>query len=743
MAPVATRCRQRGPGLWSQLYATQTRPMHLKKMLLAGMAMSLAPLAHADEGMWLPEQLPSIAVPLRAAGFVGDPAALADLTRAPLSAVVKVGGATGAFVSADGLVLTNHHVAFGVIQYNTNASRNLIEHGFVAADRAHELPANPDFRLRVTTGFDKVTERVRAAARGKTGRAYFDAVEAATKALIAECERTADRHCSVANMFYGSDYYLVTQLELRDVRLVYAPPRAIGNYGDEVDNFMWPRHSGDFTLLRAYVGPDGKPADYAPGNKPYTPPAHLRVARTGVAEGDFVMLAGYPGTTYRHRTAAEFAEQVQWRLPAAVAVMKQVQETIERAGRADPAAAIRYAAQLQSLKNGIKRYSGELEGLQRSDAVAARGTDEAAMLAWLATQADAASLRPQIDAAMQVIAQGSATRERDLLLGLLRSQTQLLRSALNLRQLAHERAKPDVERESGFQARDEALIASTLRQVQRRYDVAVEQQVIVALLERYQRLPQDQHLPEFDAAFGSTPAQLAARLKEVYISTRMGDEAERLRWFDAKPADVVASSDALLQLAGPLQAALRRVDDERKAREGDLLRLRPAYMRALIAYRQHQGRAVYPDANGTLRVSYGKVTPLEVRDAVHYAPVSTTAGIVEKDTGVEPFDAPQPLLDAIARADFTPYAGVAGAMPVNFLSNLDTTGGNSGSPVLNARGELVGLNFDSNWESVSASWKFDPRTKRAIHVDLRYMRWLMDKVYPAHDLLRELGVPAQ
>ena len=227
MAPVATRCRQRGPGLWSQLYATQTRPMHLKKMLLAGMAMSLAPLAHADEGMWLPEQLPSIAGPLRAAGFVGDPAALADLTRAPLSAVVKVGGATGAFVSADGLVLTNHHVAFGVIQYNTNANRNLIEHGFVAADRAHELPANPDFRLRVTTGFDKVTEHVRAAARGKTGRAYFDAVEAATKALIAECERTADRHCSVANMFYGSDYYLVTQLELRDVRLVYAPPRAI------------------------------------------------------------------------------------------------------------------------------------------------------------------------------------------------------------------------------------------------------------------------------------------------------------------------------------------------------------------------------------------------------------------------------------------------------------------------------------------------------------------------------------
>jgi hypothetical protein len=434
---------------------------------------------------------------------------------------------------------------------------------------------------------------------------------------------------------------------------------------------------------------------------------------------------------------------VQWRLPAAVAVMKQVQNSIERAGRADPAAAIRYAAQLQSLKNGIKRYSGELEGLERSNAVAARATDEAATLAWLATDADSKSLRPQIDAAMRVIAQGSATRERDLLLGLLRSQTQLLRSALNLQQLAHERGKPDSERESGYQLRDEPLIASTLKQVQRRYDPAVEQQILAILLERYQRLPRDQHLAEFDAAFGTTPEQLTDRLQALYATTRLGDEAERLRWFAAKPAELAASKDALLQLAGPLQAALRRVDDERKAREGDLLRLRPAYMRALIAYRQHQGRAVYPDANGTLRVSYGKVTPLEVRDAVHYAPVSTTAGIVEKNTSVEPFDAPRPLLDAIARADFAPYAAPNGAMPVNFLSNLDTTGGNSGSPVLNARGELVGLNFDSNWESVSASWKFDPRTKRAIHVDMRYMRWLMDKVYPAHDLLRELGVPAQ
>ena len=713
------------------------------KMLLLGAAMALSPEARANEGMWLPSQLPAIGQQLKAAGFAGDPSDLADLAGAPLNAVVRVGGGTGAFVSDRGLVLTNHHVAFGVIQYNSNAQRNLIRDGYVAADRGQELPANPDFRLRVTTGFDRVTDRVLAAAQGKTGRAYFDAIDAASKALVAECEREGGVRCSVANMFYGRDFYLVRQLELRDIRLVYAPPRAIGNYGDEVDNFMWPRHAGDFTVLRAYVGPDGKPADYAKENRPYRPPAHLRIASGGVAPGDFVMLAGYPGTTYRHRTAAEFAEQVQWRLPAAVAVMRQLQDVIEDAGKADPQAAIRYASQLQSLKNGIKRFSGEREGLERSDAVRVRHEDEAAMLAWLSDQPDGAALRPQVDALARTLAEGDASRERDLLLGLLQSQTQLLRSALRLQRLAFERARPDAERENGYQQRDEALIEGMLRQVQRRYDPTVERRLAAALLERYQRLPDAQRLAEFDAAFGRTPAELDAVLARLYGATRLGEEDERLRWFRAEPAALASADDPLLKLAARLQPALLRLEDERKAREGEWLRLRPAYMQALVGYREQQGRAVYPDANATLRVSYGQVTPLAPRDAVSYAPLTTTAGIVEKHTGEAPFDAPAPLLDAIARADYAGYADAgSGAMPVNFLSNLDTTGGNSGSPVLDAHGRLVGLNFDSNWEAVSASWMFDPRYKRAIHVDMRYMRWLMDRVYPAPHLLEELGVPA-
>ncbi|WP_245156954.1 S46 family peptidase [Lysobacter arenosi] len=725
------------------------RSMPTMRHRLSALSVSLllalgAGAAHADEGMWMPSQLPDIARQLKAAGFKGKPGDLAELARPPMNAVVKVGGASGAFVSKDGLVLTNHHVAFGVVQYNSKPGRDLIKDGYIASDRAGELPANPDYRVLVTTGFDRVTDSILAAARGKQGRAYYDAVDSASKAAVAKCESEPGYRCSIANMYYGTDFYLVRQLELRDVRLVYAPPNDIGNYGGEVDNFVWPRHAGDFTLLRAYVGKDGKPADYSADNVPYVPPAHLQVSTRNVKDGDFAMLAGYPGVTFRHRMASEFANQIQWQLPSRVALYQRMIDVVEAGGSKDEAARVSYASQVRGMKNTLKRAQGELDGLRRSDAAKVRRDDESAMYTWLDKQADAAATRADIDAAQAVIDQGVATRERDQLLGAIQSQTQLLRAAITLQRWAAERPKPDAQRETGYQQRDEVLITGQLKQVQRRYAPAIEKALLTELLTQYQALPVTQRVAEFDAVFGTRPAQLKTRLDALYAGTKLGDEATRLGAMESDSATLAESGDTLLKAAATLLPAIQRLDDESKASAGELLRLRPAYMRALIAFRKSQGRAVYPDANSTLRVSYGRISAMDPRDGVHYLPLTTVQGIVEKHTGEEPFNAPQPLRDAIAKGDFGSTAEPSlGTQTVDLMTNLDTTGGNSGSPVLDAKGDLIALNFDSNWEAVSASWMFDPRYKRAIHVDMRYLRWLLAKVYPAPHLLKEMNLPAE
>ena len=715
------------------------RPLPLALAVLTACA---AGAVRADEGMWMPSQLPALAKELKAAGFKGNPRDLADLTRHPMSAVVSIGGCTASFVSPRGLVLTNHHCALGAIQLNSTPERNLIRDGFTATSLAEEVSAGPAARVWVTVGFDDVTARILADARGKTGRAYFDAVDAARKATVADCERDAGHRCSVADMYYGREFRLVKQLELRDVRLVYAPPRSVGNFGDETDNFMWPRHTGDFTFYRAYVGKDGKPAAYSPDNVPYAPPAHLAVSTAPVKAGDFAMVAGYPGTTFRHRTASEFASQIQWLLPTRVEVTNGLIKAIQAATAGDAAKDVLYAATMASSKNTLKRAQGELDGLRRSDAVRVRAADEAAMLAWLGRQPGSEAALADIRAMQALLDEAQAFRERDFLLPFLRPG--LLGAAVQLQRLAHERGKPDAQRETGYQQRDMALLEGGLKQLQRRYHPDVEKATLLFALKRYFALPRAQRIPEFDAVFGSSEAEAARRLDALYAGTRLGNEADRLAAMQADAAALAASRDTLLKAAATLQPALLRLEDESKQRGGELLRLRPAYMQALVAYRQSQGRAVYPDANSTLRVSYGKVTPLSPRDAVDYRPLTTVAGIVEKDTGVEPFDSPKALLDAIAAGDFGSTADpTLKTQTVNFLTNLDTTGGNSGSPVLDAHGRLIGLNFDSNWEAVSASWMFDPRYKRAIHVDMRYLRWYLAKVQPAPHLLQEMNLPAR
>jgi len=712
--------------------------------LLFVSALSATEVSFAGEGMWTPDQLPEIAAPLKAAGLALDPAQFAALSGKPMGAIVSLGGCSASFVSPDGLVVTNHHCAYGAIQLNSTEQNNLLRDGFYAADRSGELSAGPAARIFVTRSIHDVTREVMKAVNQRmTNRQAFDAVDTTRKRLVARCEATPGQRCNVASFFGGVVYRLIVQMEIRDVRLVYAPPEAIGKFGGDVDNWMWPRHTGDFAFYRAYVGADGRPADFSANNKPYRPEQHLRLAQAELQDGDFVMVAGYPGTTSRYRLADEIEAVIDWTYPKQIQRLTDMMAIVDAAAPVGSDIFIKYASTMAGWKNARKNFSGQLQGFASADTLGQKRREEAALEAWLqGKRADGGGLT-ELRAHLAV---GRQMRERDLVLATIAGGG-LFSTARSLHRLSIEHERPDAAREVGFPDRDESRIQAGLTQLDRRYDPAIDRQLLAYALKDYVELPSTQRLPELDTwlavqdASKPTHANIDAALTKLYAGSQLGDIDMRLGLLNSKRRAIESSTDTFLQLAVALGPALQRIEDERKTFDGALLRLQPAYMRAMLDYRKSQGLATYPDANGTLRITFGKVAGVSPRDGLSYLPFTTTTGIREKHSGVSPFDATAPQLAAMSEGRWGKHAGEgASGVTVNFLADLDVTGGNSGSATLNSRGELVGLLFDMTWESVASNWVFNPALTRTIHIDQRYMRWVMEQVYPAPAVLRELDL---
>ena len=328
----------------------------------------------------MPSQIPQLAADLRQAGLELDPASLADLGGQPFGAIVSLGGCSASFVSPDGLVVTNHHCVEGYLQYNSNAQRDLITDGFLAATLGDEIPAGPSARVSVITGYEDVTERVLGGlSPTRSDLQRQREIERREKGLVQECEASGEVHCRIAGFFGGGRYLRQTALELRDVRLVYAPASSVGNFGGEIDNWMWPRHAGDFGFLRAYVGPDGKPADYAPENVPFHPQHWLPIAQGDLDPGDFVMIAGYPGRTFRYRTAAQVAASASYALPISIRYRQALMTILERQGEGDREVAIKNQSRIRGLANYLKKYEGTVEAFAKADLVGHRRAEEAQM----------------------------------------------------------------------------------------------------------------------------------------------------------------------------------------------------------------------------------------------------------------------------------------------------------------------------------------------------------------------------
>ncbi|HEX9688775.1 MAG TPA: S46 family peptidase [Thermoanaerobaculia bacterium] len=700
----------------------------------------------AGEGMWMPQQVRELAPELVRMGLKLDPRKLADLTGDPMGAIVSLGGCSASFVSPQGLVVTNHHCVYSYLQYNSTPQKDLIENGFLAKALAEEIPAAPDARVWVTTSIEDVTARVLPKPAEKLSDLdRYKRVERRRKELVRDCEKEGGVRCTVPSFFEGSKFWRVKQLEIRDVRLVYAPPRGIGNYGGEVDNWMWPRHTGDFGFLRAYVAPDGKPADFAKENVPYRPKHFLKVSTADVDPGDFMMVIGYPGRTFRYKLAGEVKEAEEFDLPTSIRFRRELIRILEDAGKANRDVSIRNAARLRSLLNYLKKHQGTIEAFEKGNLIERRKAEEKELAALVANDPAA---RHRHEEALAEIARLDArewrTRERDAVLEWLYSASPMLSQANTLWRLAGERPKDDMDRAVSFQERDWKRLRAAVSRAQRTIEPGSDRAGLEFFLLEAAKLPKDQRIAAVDEALGATgekntPAAVEKLLDRLYGSTKIADAKERLAMFDESRAQLEARNDAMLGFA----AALRRTMDEKQKRDdeiaGAMMRLRPGYVALLQKLRK--GR-VYPDANSTLRVSFAQVEGYSPRDSVRYAAQTTLSGIVEKETGKDPFDPPALLLAASRGKKLGPYVDPElGDVPVDFLSTGDITNGSSGSATLNASGELAGLAFDGNYEAMGSDYLVNPKVQRAIHVGTRYMLWVMDAIDGAHNLMREMALP--
>lgn len=723
-------------------------------LLLATLALLTATVpAFALDGKWTPDQVLRIDRKwLKQQGLQLPPTALWDASRGSglLTGAVNIGGCSGAFVSSTGLILTNHHCLFGLVQEHSSPQRDLIRDGFLARSPGEELPGST-LRVEVPRRFTDVTAQVLAAVpAGADPATRLAAIDAAQKRLSAECQAASGARCKVAAYDDGVAYTLIESIELRDVRLVYAPPRAVGEYGGEIDNWSWPRHTGDFAIARAYVGGDGRPADRADGNLPYRPEFFFPVHAGGVRAGDFVMVLGYPGITYRALLAEEMRERRERFFVRREDLFGEWIGHLEAATDGDAAGRIAVAAMVKGLNNRYKNAQGQIAGLDRGRIIDAQQRADDTVAAWAAgrpAHADALAAR---EALRTVLAEREAGWEREFLLNLIPMGTESVAGGIpplpkglyfgaTLAQLAREQAKPEAARHGGFAtAADIARLRTRLRSEQGQIAPAAERRVLAALVRRALALPAGQRIGAIDAQFaGLDAAAIDAKIARMYANTALLDADARDALIGASLETLQTRDDALLALGIAWNAELRALRDVERARNARIALHRPIWRRAVAA---HTGAPIAPDANGTLRISFAHIQGYAPRDGLRYEPFTTLGGVLQKHTGREPFDAPANLRAAV-QAPGAQWRGTPlPALPVNFLADGDTSGGNSGSPVIDGRGRLIGLNFDRVWENVAGDFGFNPALSRNVSVDVRYLLWLLEDVERADALLAELGV---
>jgi hypothetical protein len=652
-----------------------------------------------------------------------------------VDASVNVGGCSASFISAEGLIITNHHCVFGAVQQVSTVQNDYVTNGFVARTRDQEIPAK-GLTARIIDSYRDVSAEILAGITDTTDPVErTKIIEKNSKTVITAAEQSKQGvTASVAEMFAGKTYVLFIHKTIKDIRLVYVPPRSVGEFGGENDNWVWPRHTGDFSFLRAYVGPDGQPAEYSPTNKPFVPKNHFIVNPNGVDENDLVFILGYPGRTFRHQTSYYLEYERDIRLPYVQQRNAWMIEQMLAAGKNDPEVALALTARIKSLANVEKNYRGKLKGFANLPIVKNKQTEEQDLTAFINSSEQRkqqyGDVLPGIKAVYDEI---RSDAQRANILANISSSSTLLTIANTLVRAADDRRKPDSLRgvqftDRNFSATKQGIVASL-----RSFNTNIDKLFFREILKDAAKLPADQSIAPVAAI-----KSVDLFIDTTFAATRLADTAFLEQALVMTPEQLKQVNDPLIEFARALAPVIEVQSTVNRKRNGELNRLSGKLVDVKAQWKKTD---FIPDANSTLRMTYGTIRGYSPSDATYFSPITTLTGVMQKTSDDPDYNTPQRIRELYRKKDFGRYKHKKlNDVPVALLYDMDTTGGNSGSPVLNAKGELIGVNFDRAFEATINDYAWDQGYSRSIAVDIRYVLWNVEKVGEAGFLLQEMGI---